>query len=214
MPTLSAFCVLRENSMERWPSHGVTVGKRFALQFHVCASKCCYSFLFVSRFVDHVFFRQTWYLAAKPFYKRKYKLFNRNKLFDLFFPPLTQSESSNALKYLAVNTKHDTKLSEWVLKGRGDKRRLNFIYIEPKRIFFLWTLSLLNVNISVSLQYKRPLGFHPPSTTKCIWKKNWWTFKGYFAATKLYTFEFSHNTQSWQCWQLCTTSNANKLETA
>ena len=25
--------------------------------------------------------------------------------------------------------------------------------------------------------------------------------------------KFSHNTQSWQCSQLCTTSNANKLET-
>ena len=27
-----------------------------------------------------------------------------------------------------------------------------------------------------------------------------------------YIIEFSRNTQSWQCWQLCTTSNANKLE--
>ena len=25
--------------------------------------------------------------------------------------------------------------------------------------------------------------------------------------------EFSYNTQSWQCWHLCTTSNGNKLET-
>ena len=26
------------------------------------------------------------------------------------------------------------------------------------------------------------------------------------------TFEFSHNTQNWQCWHFCTTSNENKLE--
>ena len=105
MPTLSALWVIQENSMERWPSHEVTVEKRFVTHIHVCASKCCYSFLFVSWFVDHVFFRQTWCLAAKPFYKRKYKLLNRNKLFDLFFPPLAQSNSSNALKSL-VNKTH------------------------------------------------------------------------------------------------------------
>ena len=31
--------------------------------------------------------------------------------------------------------------------------------------------------------------------------------------TKNIPYEFSRNTQSWQCWHFCTTSNVNKLET-
>ena len=30
---------------------------------------------------------------------------------------------------------------------------------------------------------------------------------------RITTFEFSRNTQSWQCWHFCATSNVNKLET-
>ena len=54
--------------------------------------------------------------------------------------------------------------------------------------------------------FTRILRYQDPRNTHCMngycmwWKRN------------ENTFEFSYNTQSWQCWHFCTTSNENKLE--